>query len=667
MRARASFGAGKFRVASATCVLLAFMAVPAHADDPLPVVFDDCQLSQTVFNSWFQSGTAAPNGFVNPANSITFNPMNDCDFYKWSEQMWLWATSPTPAQYGGNGRVFMSSIFYNVSPIDPRNNNMRTLRSNFNPVVFATSTLPQVGREGLPTFMNTKGVSFQVITARQAVDGNSMIRNDAGRYVEIGSIQVEKGKVTFYNRSNKKIEATVRPYYELLPPTVTGPIEALVAAEGKTNGTGKQSFRAELIDKLMSDIAQKPVVERFTINNRVSFVTTRGTIAIPEVGQAVTNGVLLTTVTGTLPPPFPHQNQLVVYNIDVNDVYAYYVTGRKRTSPPQLIPSYNNSPDTVSFPTTQAGLDAIQSAFSTTFTDGIALTVELKSSWVDASLLSDPQDYILRSVAVPTYTVSSANHWQPTGHSQTKQMALTGLHLVGSTAGHPEMIWASYEHVNNSPHGAFYWNNQQGPEQLTLANTGPSTPPWTFYDPNSGVCPGADMTSTCNAQNASVLPATGEIVGNPIAPTNVMRTMAFGAVTNQMPALGVTPATSDDEVIAINNHVQAMLPGDVRSNYVFIGATWTANGAVSTGRLVSNSPIATLNNPIGNEVGTSALSNSTMETFVQGPIAKELTTQNPEGNPGPSNCLGCHINKDATATINTTDVSHIFDTINPLF
>ena len=53
----------------------------------------------------------------------------------------------------------------------------------------------------------------------------------------------------------------------------------------------------------------------------------------------------------------------------------------------------------------------------------------------------------------------------------------------------------------------------------------------------------------------------------------------------------------------------------------------------------------------GNIVGTSQLSNTTMETYSQG---------NATFVAGGSNCFACHRN-------NTTDVSHVFPELKPLF
>src|SRR5215470_14371089 len=59
---------------------------------------------------------------VNPANSIAFQPTNNCAFYLWAHQMFLWLTSPAPSIYGPGAHVFDSSVFYDVSIPDAQGN-----------------------------------------------------------------------------------------------------------------------------------------------------------------------------------------------------------------------------------------------------------------------------------------------------------------------------------------------------------------------------------------------------------------------------------------------------------------------------------------------------------------------------------------------------------------
>ena len=217
--------------------------------------------------------------------------------------------------------------------------------------------------------------------------------------------------------------------------------------------------------------------------------------------------------------------------------------------------------------------------------------------------------------------------WVPNGQ-KTVQMALVGMHVVGSVAGHPEMIWATFEHFMNTPNDAFSYINSSNATTNVARNTAGT---WLF-------CP-SGSTGPFNQPLASF--STPNIVaanGGPIGPSNTIRAKAWGAASDVSPnPIDGSTAASNSEIIAINNSVRGMLAsGDIRGNYIMTGATWTIGGAAPSG---------------GNQVGTSRLANSTMETFQQGP--NNLFA-------GGSNCFTCHIS-------NTTSVSHVFDDIKAMF
>ena len=86
--------------------------------------------------------------------------------------------------------------------------------------------------------------------------------------------------------------------------------------------------------------------------------------------------------------------------------------------------------------------------------------------------------------------------------------------------------------------------------------------------------------------------------------------------------------------------IKSTAAGDVRKNYIMIGATWTIDGKRPAG---------------SNEVGTNTLANSTMETFKQN-----------------INCFGCHTGPASDPNVMLGDangggLSHIWGKINPLF
>jgi hypothetical protein len=214
---------------------------------------------------------------------------------------------------------------------------------------------------------------------------------------------------------------------------------------------------------------------------------------------------------------------------------------------------------------------------------------------------------------VPTYNKSNADDWVPNG-TKTITLAMVGMHIVGSTHGHPEMLWGTFEHLSNDPAAAYTYTNTSGGSTTVPQNT---TGTWVFCA-NGAVAPFNEMRMRMGGTNGD------HIVSNlplHIGASNILRTMPFG--------LPGSSATGNAEVISINGTVRSLLDAaDVRRNYFHEGTTWTIFGA---------SPTA------GNQVGTNKLENSTLETFFQG-----------------NNCFSCH-------HTNTTTVSHVFNDTKPLF
>lgn len=68
-----------------------------------------CPISPATVASFFESGSVTLNGVVKPADS-TVSLAPNCGFFQWTEQMFLWLTSPAPAQYGGGSHIMGSKV-----------------------------------------------------------------------------------------------------------------------------------------------------------------------------------------------------------------------------------------------------------------------------------------------------------------------------------------------------------------------------------------------------------------------------------------------------------------------------------------------------------------------------------------------------------------------------
>jgi len=553
-----------------------------------------CTVTPAVFASWFESGTVSLNGVVKPADSVTFtNVANNCIFYRWSEQMFLWLTSPTPRTYGGGGgRIFDSPVFFDVSPAV---NGVRTfIPHTAGGIPTLNVRAAQVGAHGLPVIMAKGGRMFEVEPPRIAASGKQLILNRLGRSIEIESATLEKGKPVLRDKAGKVIPS---------PRAIIGP-----------------------------KLSTTRTVQRVMIGGIAILFDPLGNVIDTEEGQA--DGGVLQAQNGSL----------IYYETTVNDVYAYFLTGAKNggiTPPP------------TKFPTTQAELNkvvAFAAAHQKTFPDPNALAIEVKSAWIETTGLPNLSSYITMKATIPEYT-KTANQWTPTGQTKQVTLALLAMHVVGSAAGHPEMIWSTFEHFGNTPNAAYQYNSTTGLKTVPQNTAGN----WMFCASGSNgpfnvmhmhtVPFGSSTIVACNNANPC-----GTTTGQTISPSDTIRFKPFGGASNASPnPLDPTVAASNTEIISIDNSVIGQLvSGDIRRNYYMTGATWTIGGlGITTNFGNPGNPGATP----GKAVGTSQLANTTMETYQQ---------VNALFDSGGNNCFSCHRN-------NTTAVSHVFGPLKPLF
>jgi hypothetical protein len=245
--------------------------------------------------------------------------------------------------------------------------------------------------------------------------------------------------------------------------------------------------------------------------------------------------------------------------------------------------------------------------------DANALAIEVKSSWIETGGLANLNEYVTIKANIPTFNTSNPTTWPQNG-SKVAQLALVGMHVVGSTAGHPEMLWATFEHVNNAPNAQYKYTTMANVSKTVNQNTSGT---WLFAQ-NGAAAP--FNVARFSASGTNLVAVSGQTIG----PSNVLRVNPWGS--NAASAASTSPNT---DVVSINNSVMSQLAaGDVRKNYVMTGTTWTIGGAAPNS---------------GNQVGTNQMANATMETFFQG-----------------TNCFLCH-------STNQFPVSHIFNVLKPLF
>jgi hypothetical protein len=551
-----------------------------------------CPVTAAKFASWFETGVPAANGVVKPADSVNFPDIPNCTFYDWSKQMYLWLTSPAPSKYGGGSRIFNSPTFFDVSPPDA--NGQRTF-SQHEPgfIKFFTLRAVKHGPHNLPVIFDKQHRMFEVQPAKLGPTGKPVVLNAQQREVEISDIKVGA------NRKATFVDATpaARPILNAKPVTMARP---------QLQPAPPLPRRGNVAAKAVPQPALR-LAQQFTINRKNIFLDLLGNVIDTEEGQAGTSAALMS-----------QGKSLVYYATMVNDVYAYFLTGNKKNA-------FN--PAFTTFPINQADLTKIQTFAATknvTFPDGIALAVEIKTAWVEASSLSNPGDYITMNATVPAYNTSNAAQWVANG-TKNVTLALVSVHVVGSTKGHPEMIWATFEHFGATPLAAYNYNSTTGLK--TVAQTTAGT--WLFSTPNStGQFNCMHMTWDPSNNNINALAAPGNCappIPGTVSPSDTLRDFPWG-----MPG---TSASSNTQLISHHNTTQ--VPGnDVRNKYYMSGATWTPFGIPPTPN---------------NGVGTNKLANSALETYTQS-----------------TNCFGCHLG-NMLGDPGGGGLSHIYGPLKPLF
>ncbi|MBG0810942.1 hypothetical protein IY145_16350 [Methylosinus sp. H3A] len=183
------------------------------------------------------------------------------------------------------------------------------------------------------------------------------------------------------------------------------------------------------------------------------------------------------------------------------------------------------------------------------------------------------------------------------------QVALVGLHVVGSTVNHPEFLWATFEHKLNAPAVA---DNTFAPSP-----TAKNPNAFTFYAANTPF-------STVNSANV------------PPALTFDLRSQRFAPVNNvvlENRTGGENQTGGQANVLSVNASGQTFLAGEpnpqsIFANYNLGGTVWMAPNSYN------------LNSDQTNAVGSVNLANTTAETFFQ--QARNQPMSNVQ------NCFTCH-------------------------
>ena len=568
-------------------------ATLAHAQAIPMDVSGGCPITPATVAGFFVGNTVTLNGVAKPADSTQVLTPN-CGFFSWSEQMFLWMLSPAPASYGGGSRIMFSPKFFTVSPKD--GTGRRTFEANgsgrpIHMILRAT----ELGPHMLPSLLSRSGHVIEVERAPIGKPNPLVIRLQSGELAPVADVRQTPNGPQFLDAKGRELQVR-----RLVLPTIKR--QTILAPEGKIEAIVP-----------VEEVEHAILARKLIFPGGPIFTDLNGNVIDVEPGQA-DSGVLLS------------QNKSLIYYITVvNDLYAYHRTMQG----PADIPQTDST--TIVFPMTSADAAAVKTFAATkghTIVDPEALAIESKSSWIEASAVPNPGDYVEVTATVPTFNKSNPNEWVPNGQ-KTVKLVMVGMHIVGSTNGHGEMVWGSFEHLGNAPSASYQYTSTSGNKTVPQGS-------------GAGIFTPASFGGTPNQTHASWNTSNGHIIGinpatnsppAPILPTPVVRVRPFGTDGGN---IGL-----NTQVIAANASVISQLKtGDVRAKYFQLGTTWTIGGA-------SPVPRGTQVNP-GIQVGTNQLANATIETFMQA-----------QGSGPGSNCFSCHL-------FNTVATSHVYGDLKPL-
>jgi hypothetical protein len=269
-------------------------------------------------------------------------------------------------------------------------------------------------------------------------------------------------------------------------------------------------------------------------------------------------------------------------------------------------------------------------------------SVEFKSAWQIVE--KNNSEYITADAVVPIFKKDPKTGEISRDGNKTKQVkvALLALHVVGVIDGHPEFIWATFEHTSQK-------KNSDGFRIRDLA-------PSALSEPKEGV-PNQKIADLGIAYHLFKGPS-GDLPppqGVKLSGLKLDDKQRFSPVSNVFRVFPVSKAhpdpsdmgKEDGAVLSINRHIQEAFESrakqghaDVRSNYSLVGAVWL------------NDPSADFkpdqdfgdNAPSKGFGGEDALSSMAMESFTQ--------TSFP-------NCFSCHDTQKINGLpVSALNVSH---------
>jgi hypothetical protein len=255
--------------------------------------------------------------------------------------------------------------------------------------------------------------------------------------------------------------------------------------------------------------------------------------------------------------------------------------------------------------------------------------VELKSAWQVVPDNNVPANYIARPASVPVLKrFGDKVEVDSTAPPRNVTVALLAIHVVFVLDGHPEFIWATFEHIDANG------TRDLAPAAGALPSDENGFPGGMDGPVNVRNFPLYKADTAASAANQFIAEATMASSFDE-ATQSFTRTGAAlqTSIYRIFPGSKTTEPKEDDDISDLNSSMRSLFasnaPNDVRQNYQLVGAVWLDKPETSfaVNKKFANPAGMSTDDPAAVVAGEDGLSSMAMESFTQNSFV---------------NCFSCH-------------------------
>ena len=257
--------------------------------------------------------------------------------------------------------------------------------------------------------------------------------------------------------------------------------------------------------------------------------------------------------------------------------------------------------------------------------------VELKSAWQVLDGGAVPANFVTTRAVVPRLKVNAGRvEIDETAPPREVDVALLAIHVAFVVEGHPEFVWATFEHVDDKGEGDLAPLADGPPSEANGLPNGADGPvsPRSFILFKAGTNASAANGAVDEASMAAAFDAASQrfVVGAVPLQTSIYRYFPTSKTTDKK------GDKEDPDITDLNDSVRALFESaaaqDKRRHYRLVGAIWLDKPETFAVNKPIRNPLGmSTDDPLAPVAGEDGLSSLAMESFTQNSFV---------------NCFSCH-------------------------